>query len=53
MGELLQQVVEGLDGQVALLDGPATGDRIIVYSDKPLREGTRIDVVDALAGAAP
>jgi HlyD family secretion protein len=41
----------GLDGQVELLEGPAAGERIVVHSDKPLREGVRLRVVEALAGA--
>jgi len=41
----------GLDGQVELLEGPSASERIVVHSDKPLRDGVRLKVADALAGA--
>ena len=37
-----------LDGQVQVLDGLAVGDTVVVYSQKALREGSRVHVVDAL-----
>lgn len=46
-----------LDGQVQVLDGVKLGDEVVVYSQKALRAGTRVQVVDALAktpaGATP
>lgn len=42
-----------LDGQVQILDGLAAGDEVVVYSEKALTAGSRIKVVDALAGDAP
>ena len=38
----------GLDGQVQVLKGLAAGDEVVVYSQKALSAGTRIQVVDAL-----
>jgi HlyD family secretion protein len=47
----------GLDGQVQVLDGLKAGDEVVVYSQKALSAGSRIQVVDALvktpAGATP
>jgi len=45
----------GLDGQVQILQGLAAGDEVVVYSQKALSAGTRIQVVDTLVkpGAAP
>jgi HlyD family secretion protein len=45
----------GLDGQVQVLKGLAAGDEVVVYSQKALSAGTRIQVVDALVkpGATP
>ena len=45
-----------LDGQVRVLDGLKAGDTVIVYSQKALSSGSRIQVVDALVNtgsAAP
>jgi HlyD family secretion protein len=42
-----------LDGQVQILDGLTAGDEVVVYSEKALADGGRIQVVDALAGDAP
>jgi HlyD family secretion protein len=47
-----------LDGQAQVLDGLRTGDRIVVYSQKALAPGARVQVVDALvpstaAGSPP
>ena len=48
----------GPDGQVQVLDGLQPGDSIVVYSQKALAAGARVQVVDALvqadvAGARP
>ncbi len=40
-----------LDGQVQVLDGLKAGDTVIVYSQKALSSGSRIQVVDALVNA--
>jgi HlyD family secretion protein len=46
-----------LDGQVQVLRGVKTGDEVVVYSQKALSAGARVQVVDALvnmpAGATP
>jgi HlyD family secretion protein len=48
-----------LDGQTQIVDGLKAGDEIVVYSQKPLSAGARLQVVDAIvapagvAGAAP
>lgn len=47
-----------LDGQVQVLDGLKVGDLVVVYSEKTLISGNRVQVVDALvqsatAGRAP
>lgn len=42
-----------LEGQVQVLHGLNAGDEVVVYSEKELAAGTRIKVVDALAGARP
>ncbi|MBS0592067.1 MAG: efflux RND transporter periplasmic adaptor subunit [Proteobacteria bacterium] len=42
-----------LDGRVQVEKGLAAGDRIVVYSEKPLGARSRIHVVDRIAGAAP
>lgn len=41
-----------LDGRVQVLSGLASGDTVVVYSDKPLREGVRFNVVDSLVKKA-
>jgi len=38
-----------LDGQVQVLDGLKAGDSVVVYSEKALQPGSRIQVVDSLA----
>jgi HlyD family secretion protein len=45
----------GLDGQVQVLQGLAAGDEVVVYSQKALSQGARVQVVDALLkpGAQP
>lgn len=43
-----------LDGRVQVLDGLKTGDTVVVYSQKALTEGARVQVVDALVkGSTP
>jgi HlyD family secretion protein len=48
-----------LDGQVQIVEGLARGDEIVVYSQKPVTAGARLQVVESLvrpagaAGAAP
>ncbi len=42
-----------LDGQVQVLEGLKAGDEVVVYSEKSLTAGSRIKVVDKLAGSAP
>ena len=37
-----------LDGRVQALSGLASGDTVVVYSDKPLSVGARFKVADAL-----
>ena len=44
----VQWGVSSLDGRVQALSGLASGDTVVVYSDKPLATGTRFKVVDAL-----
>lgn len=41
-----------LDGQVQVLDGLKAGDEIVVYSQKPLTAGARVQVVDAIVKPA-
>lgn len=43
----------GLDGRVQVLGGLQAGDPVVVYSEKELTAGSRIQVVDALAGQRP
>ncbi len=40
------------DGRVQALSGLASGDTVVVYSDRPLSVGTRFKVVDALVKKA-
>jgi HlyD family secretion protein len=44
--------VSSLDGRVQALSGLASGDTVVVYSDKPLSTGARFKVVDALVKKA-
>jgi len=47
--------VTSLDGQTQIIDGLKAGDEIVVYSQRPLSAGARLQVVDAVvapAGAA-
>lgn len=41
-----------LDGQVQVLDGLSGGERVVVYSRKPLSAGSRIEIVDRVQGGA-
>ncbi len=41
---------EGIDGKVQIVDGLKAGDEVIVYSERELREGSRIKVVSSLVG---
>ncbi|MBB1075591.1 efflux RND transporter periplasmic adaptor subunit [Rhodoferax sp. 4810] len=47
--------VQSLDGQVQVLQGLAKEDRVVIYSEKMLKVGSRIKVVETLAktGAKP
>ena len=53
----VQLGTHSLDGQVQVLDGVKAGDEVVVYSEKALSAGARVQVVDALvkapAGATP
>ncbi len=42
-----------LDGQVQVLEGLRAGERVVVYSEKELSAGSRIKVVESLAGSRP
>jgi len=44
---------EGLDGKVQVVDGLKAGDEVVVYSERELEDGSRIEVVDRIAGKAP
>ena len=57
---LVQLGTHSLDGQVQVLNGVKAGDEVVVYSQKALSAGARVQVVDALvkgqtgpAGATP
>lgn len=43
----------GLDGRVQVLAGLQAGDPVVMYSEKELTAGSRIKVVEALAGQQP
>jgi len=43
--------VRSLDGQVQVLKGLSQGDRVVVYSEKALKAGARVKVVEALTQA--
>ena len=53
----VQLGAHSLDGQVQVLGGLKAGDEVVVYSQKALSAGSRVQVVDALvktpAGATP
>ena len=42
-----------LDGQVQVLNGLQAGDTVVVYSQKAVTAGARVQVVDALVKPAP
>lgn len=42
-----------LDGQVQVLEGLQAGDEVVVYSEKALTTGSRIKIVDEVAGSQP
>ncbi len=48
----LQLGERSLEGQVQVLEGLKTGDTVVVYSQKALSSGSRIEIVDALAKTA-
>lgn len=41
---------EGLDGKVQIVEGLKAGDEVVVYSERELKDESRIKVVDSLAG---
>jgi len=43
---------QSLDGQVQILSGLSQDDRVVIYSEKALKTGARIKVVDALVKPA-
>lgn len=45
--------VRSLDGQVQVLDGLKAGDEVVVYSQKALTPGARVQVVDTLIQDGP
>ncbi len=42
-----------LDGRVQVLEGVQEGDRVVLYSEKPLSARSRLKVVERIAGVAP
>jgi HlyD family secretion protein len=42
-----------LEGQVQVLEGLQAGDEVVVYSERKLAAGSRIEIVDALAARKP
>jgi HlyD family secretion protein len=42
--------VEGLDGKVQIIEGLKSGDEVIVFSERDLKDDSRIKVVDSLVG---
>ena len=42
----------GLDGKVQIVEGLKAGDEVVVYSERELKDDSRIKVVDSLAGTA-
>jgi RND family efflux transporter MFP subunit len=42
-----------LDGHVQVREGLESGDRVVVYSERPLSARSRIDIATRLAGGAP
>ena len=56
----MQLGAHSLDGQVQVLNGVKAGDEVVLYSQKAMSAGARVQVVDALvkgqagpAGATP
>ena len=47
----VQLGASSLDGQVQVLGGLDKADQVVIYSEKALKTGARIKVVDALAGS--
>lgn len=45
--------VSSLDGRVQILEGLMAGDAVVVYSQKALTEGARVQVVNTLIKGAP
>ena len=43
----------GLDGKTQIVAGLKAGDEVVVYSERDLQDGSRIQVVDTLVNAAP
>jgi HlyD family secretion protein len=48
----VQLGVSSLDGRVQALKGLDKNDRVVVYSEKPLKDAARVSVVDALVKSA-
>lgn len=44
---------ESLDGRVQILEGVRAGDEIVVYSERDLKDDSRIKVVESLPGTTP
>ena len=44
----LKTGAEGLDGKVQIVDGLKAGDEVVVYSERELKDDSRIKVVDTL-----
>ncbi len=42
-----------LDGQVQVLEGLKAGDEVVVYSQKALAAGSRVQVVQSLVNQSP
>jgi len=47
---LVKTGAEGLDGKVQILEGLKAGDEVVVYSERDLKEDSRIKVVSSLVG---
>jgi HlyD family secretion protein len=43
---------EGLDGKVQIVEGLKAGDEVVVYSERDLKDDSRIKVVSSLGGGA-
>lgn len=43
---------EGMDGRVQIVEGVKAGDEVVVYSERELKDDSRIKVVASLAGKA-